>query len=120
MTAPYTPRDELFLWWLADPAQPRWVGRLRLVRRTAGHPGGVSLEYADSWLADGLALSEDLPLRPGEFLPVENDAAAGAAPCDIKSRFGSASARLRRGVSGGAAGATRPAPAAAPGRAASA
>jgi len=48
MTAtPYTLRDELCLWWLADPEQPRPVGRLRLVRRTAGHPGGVSLEYAD-------------------------------------------------------------------------
>jgi serine/threonine-protein kinase HipA len=88
MTAAYTPRDELFLWWLADPAQPRWVGRLRLVRRTAGHPGGVSLEYADSWLADGLALSEDLPLRPGEFLPVENDAAAGAVDDARPDRWG--------------------------------
>lgn len=85
---PYTPRDELFLWWLADPAQPRLVGRLRLVRRTAGHPGGVSLEYADTWLAEGLALSEDLPLRPGEFLPVENDTAAGAVDDARPDRWG--------------------------------
>ncbi|MFO6418942.1 type II toxin-antitoxin system HipA family toxin [Hylemonella sp. W303a] len=85
---PYTPRDELFLWWLADPAQPRLVGRLRLVRRTAGHPGGVSLEYDPAWLAEGLALSEDLPLRPGEFLPVENDAAAGAVDDARPDRWG--------------------------------
>jgi len=47
---PYTLRDELYLWWLADPTRPRWVGRLRLVRRTAGHPGGVSLEV-EGWQA---------------------------------------------------------------------
>jgi serine/threonine-protein kinase HipA len=86
--SPYTPRDELFLWWLADPTRPRWVGHLRLVRRTAGHPGGVSLEYADGWLADGVALSEDLPLRPGEFLPVDNDAAAGAVDDARPDRWG--------------------------------
>lgn len=87
-TMPYTPRDELFLWWLADPTQPRLVGSLRLVRRTAGHPGGVSLEYDKAWLAEGLALSEDLPLRPGEFLPVENDAAAGAVDDARPDRWG--------------------------------
>jgi serine/threonine-protein kinase HipA len=85
---PYTPRDELYLWWLADPAQPRLVGRLRLVRRTAAHPGGVSLEYDPSWLAEGLALSEDLPLRPGEFLPAENDSAAGAVDDARPDRWG--------------------------------
>ncbi len=85
---PYAVRDELFLWWLAETARPRLVGQLRLVRRTANHPGGVSLEYADDWLAEGLALSEDLPLRPGEFLPVENDAAAGAVDDARPDRWG--------------------------------
>ena len=85
---PYAVKDDMALWWLADPARPRLVGRLRLVRRTVGHPGGVSLEYADAWLSDGLALSEDLPLRTGEFLPVENDAAAGAVDDARPDRLG--------------------------------
>ena len=65
----YRPTDELALWWLANPAQPRHVGQLRLVRRSAGQPGGVSLEYSAQWLTSGTALSEDLPLQQGEFLP---------------------------------------------------
>ena len=41
--------DELFLWYLGDPATPRHVGALRLV--AAGK--GVSLRYGEAWLADG-------------------------------------------------------------------
>lgn len=57
--------DNLFLWYLADPAQPHLVGDLKLV--SAGK--GVSLRYSPAWLNTGFALSEDLPLVDTEFLP---------------------------------------------------
>ncbi|GAB7547879.1 type II toxin-antitoxin system HipA family toxin [Cupriavidus sp. 8B] len=57
--------DDLYLWYLGDPATPRYVGALKLV--TAGK--GVSLHYGEEWLANGFALSEDLPLVDNEFLP---------------------------------------------------
>lgn len=57
--------DELFLWYLGDPAAPRHVGALRLVASGKG----VSLRYAPEWLAHGFPLSEDLPLVDTEFLP---------------------------------------------------
>jgi serine/threonine-protein kinase HipA len=59
------PLDDLYLWHLADPAIPRYVGALKLV--SAGK--GVSLHYSDDWLTNGFALSEDLPLIDTEFLP---------------------------------------------------
>jgi serine/threonine-protein kinase HipA len=54
----------LYLWHLGDPAAPRYVGALKLV--SAGK--GVSLRYGSDWLANGFALSEDLPLLDNEFL----------------------------------------------------
>jgi serine/threonine-protein kinase HipA len=66
--------NELFLWYLADPAKPRYVGVLNLV--AAGK--GVSLHYGPDWLASGFALSEDLPLINTEFLP--QGRLAGDAP----------------------------------------
>jgi serine/threonine-protein kinase HipA len=57
--------DDLYLWYLGDPATPRLVGALKLV--SAGK--GVSLRYDKEWLATGFALSEDLPLVDNEFLP---------------------------------------------------
>lgn len=57
--------DNLYLWFLGDPASPRYVGELKLV--AAGK--GVSLHYSEFWLASGFALSEDLPLIDTEFLP---------------------------------------------------
>jgi serine/threonine-protein kinase HipA len=57
--------DDLYLWHLGDPATPRLVGALKLV--SAGK--GVSLHYGEAWLANGFALSEDLPLVDNEFLP---------------------------------------------------
>ncbi len=57
--------NELFLWFLADPSKPRYVGALNLV--SAGK--GVSLHYGPEWRASGFALSEDLPLVNTEFLP---------------------------------------------------
>ncbi len=57
--------DDLYLWFLGEPAAPRYVGALKLV--SAGK--GVSLHYSEEWLANGFALSEDLPLFNTEFLP---------------------------------------------------
>jgi serine/threonine-protein kinase HipA len=84
----YAISDELALWWLADPAQPRHVGALRLVRRNGQQPAGVSLQYSSEWLTSGIALSEDLPLRPGEFFPTERDAAVGAVDDARPDRWG--------------------------------
>ena len=66
--------NELFLWFLADPAKPRYVGALNLVAAVKG----VSLHYGPDWLASGFALSEDLPLINTEFLP--QGRLAGDAP----------------------------------------
>ena len=66
--------DDLHLWFLGDPAAPRYVGALRLV--AAGK--GVSLRYGAPWLESGFALSEDLPLVDTEFLPPAR--LAGDAP----------------------------------------
>lgn len=55
----------MFLWFLGDPATPRYVGALKRV--SAGK--GVSLRYGEAWLANGFALSEDLPLVDIEHMP---------------------------------------------------
>ncbi|HEY3256330.1 MAG TPA: HipA domain-containing protein [Polyangiaceae bacterium] len=87
----YTASDELFLWWLADPEQPLLIAELKLVRTLRG----VSLRYAESWLERGFALSEDLPLTPGqEFLPRERDTAAGAVDDARPDRWGERVIRL--------------------------
>ncbi len=80
----YTISNTLFLWFVADPMQPRLVGELKLV--SAGK--GVSLEYAASWLESGFALSEDLPLVAGEFLPRDKGMAAGAVDDARPDRWG--------------------------------
>lgn len=80
----YTPRDELHLWWLAQPATPRYVGALHMARTLRG----VSLRYGADWLANGSALSEDLPLIDEEFLPRERDSAAGAVDDARPDRWG--------------------------------
>lgn len=81
--------DELHLWYLGEPATPRYVGALRLV--AAGK--GVSLRYGADWLAHGFALSEDMPLRDNEFMPpgrLAGDAqrAAGAVDDARPDRWG--------------------------------
>ena len=57
--------DDLFLWYLGAPGRPRYVGELHLVESGKG----VSLHYGAQWLAEGFALSEDLPLIDQEFIP---------------------------------------------------
>lgn len=73
--------DDLFLWYLADPARPQHVGTLKLV--AAGK--GVSLRYGPQWLSTGFALSEDLPLVDTEFFPPDRlgaDAARAVGAVD--------------------------------------
>jgi serine/threonine-protein kinase HipA len=86
--------DELFLWWLADPQAPVLIGSLRYVQRNARQVSGVSLEYQPAWIAKGLALSEDLPLHGGEFLPVEPYSAVGAVDDARPDRWGERVIRL--------------------------
>jgi serine/threonine-protein kinase HipA len=76
--------DVLHLWYLGEPAQPRLVGTLRLVNRGRG----VSLQYADNWLAAGFAISEDLPLTNTEYFPAARDEAAGAVEDARPDRWG--------------------------------
>jgi serine/threonine-protein kinase HipA len=76
--------DELYLWFLADPASPQFVGELRLM--AVGK--GVSLTYAPSWLVQGFALSEDLPLINIEHLPRAKAVAAGAVDDARPDRWG--------------------------------
>lgn len=81
----YQARDQLFLWWIADPARPVLVGELTWLRSSRG----VSLRYADEWCTHGFALSEDMPLLSGhEFLPRERDTAAGAVDDARPDRWG--------------------------------
>jgi serine/threonine-protein kinase HipA len=90
----YRLTDTLHLWWLQDPAAPRPIGMLRHVRRAGTQPAGVALTYDDDWLASGLPLSEDLPLRRGEFLPDEPDSAVGAVDDARPDRWGERVIRL--------------------------
>jgi serine/threonine-protein kinase HipA len=76
--------DELYLWFLADPAAPRHVGQLRLVE--AGK--GVSLQYGVDWLAHGFPLSEDLLLVDIEQLPRWRGMAVGAVDDARPDRWG--------------------------------
>ena len=87
---PYGPDADLFLWLATDPREPLLIGRLSMMRATRG----VSLRYAESWLASGFALSEDLPLIDEEFLPQEKDTAVGAVDDARPDRWGERVIRL--------------------------
>jgi serine/threonine-protein kinase HipA len=76
--------DNLYLWFLADPDVPRYVGQLRLV--DAGK--GVSLQYGTAWLAGGFPLSEDLVLVDIEHLPRWKGMAVGAVDDARPDRWG--------------------------------
>lgn len=76
--------DDLYLWFLANPAAPRYVGQLRLV--DAGK--GVSLQYGADWLASGFPLSEDLLLVGIEQLPRWKGMAVGAVDDARPDRWG--------------------------------
>jgi serine/threonine-protein kinase HipA len=74
----------LYLWFLADPAKPRYIGQLRLV--DAGK--GVSLQYGPEWLATGFSISEDLLLVDIEQLPRWKNMAVGAVDDARPDRWG--------------------------------
>ena len=81
--------DVLYLWFLGDPLTPQYVGTLRLVDGGKG----VSLQYGAQWLANGFALSEDLPLtdlehRPRGRLTAGGDVAVGAVDDARPDRWG--------------------------------
>jgi serine/threonine-protein kinase HipA len=80
----YQPGDTLYLWWLAHPEAPRLIGELRMARTLKG----VSLVYAQAWLASGFPISEDLPLTTGEFFPQEKETAVGAVDDARPDRWG--------------------------------
>lgn len=80
----YEPVDILYAWSLAEPTAPRLVGTLSL----AAGAQVVALEYAPAWLASGFALSADVPLMPGLFLPIEKKTAAGAVDDARPDRWG--------------------------------
>lgn len=79
--------ERLFAWYLADPQHPRLVGEIGRLSN-----GDASLAYAASWLADGFALSEDLPLREMHYAPrhrrAREPAAAGALDDARPDRWG--------------------------------
>jgi len=86
MSDVYQPQDAMSLWWLGAGRQsaPRLIGRIFL----ADGNRKVGLEYSPDWLQQGFALSEDLPLARGVFLPKERDMAAGAVNDARPDRWG--------------------------------
>lgn len=76
--------DSLYLWYLANPKEPRYVGQLRLV--DAGK--GVSLQYGSDWLTRGFPLSEDLQLADIEQFPRWKGMAVGAVDDARPDRWG--------------------------------
>lgn len=82
--ASYVPKDLLSVWYLGDPSSPRLVGTLGLALGNRG----VSLQYGDRWLETGFALSEDLPLAAGLYVPRDKDTAVGAIDDARPDRWG--------------------------------
>lgn len=76
--------ETLFLWHLGNPASPQLIGTLR----QTFFPNGVALTYSKDWLRHGFALSEDLPLISGEFMPQAQDTAVGAVDDARPDRWG--------------------------------
>ena len=79
----YSPVSEMSLWWLGQ-ATPQLIGQLVLAENNRK----VGLAYANDWLQNGFALSDDLPLSKALFLPKELDAAAGAVNDARPDRWG--------------------------------
>ena len=80
----YEPRDVMYLWWLGRPQAPVLIGDLRFVRMQRS----VSLRYDAHWLAQGFALSEDLPLLDQEFIAADKDVVVGAVDDARPDRWG--------------------------------
>ncbi|CAN7782920.1 HipA domain-containing protein [Variovorax sp. LjRoot175] len=84
MSEPYVPQDQLSLWMLTDPEHPVLVGEISLA--LSGQ--GVSLRYGAHWLANGFALSEDLPLVDQLYVPKEKKEVVGAVEDARPDRWG--------------------------------
>ena len=65
----------LYAWFLASPESPRLIGEI-----IKQNNGDVGLAYAPSWLMDGFALSDDLPLMGEIFTPIHRMGRQAAAP----------------------------------------
>jgi serine/threonine-protein kinase HipA len=82
--ASYVPQDTLHLWALVNPAAPILVGELRL---SALVPDCATFAYDPAWWQ--FALSEDLPLVPGQvFSANEKGSAPGAIDDARPDRWG--------------------------------
>lgn len=88
MADAYQPQDAMSLWWLGrcvgQQPSPSLIGRIFL----ADGNRKVGLEYAPEWIQHGFALSGDLPLARGVFLPKERDMAVGAVDDARPDRWG--------------------------------
>lgn len=80
--------DRLYLWYLANPHQPRLIGGLKLV----DDQRSVGLQYASEWFQSGFALSDDLPLTDSFHIPIgtnnQGGSAAGAVDDARPDRWG--------------------------------
>ena len=80
----YVPQDQLHVWALVNPAQPTLVGELRLSQLVADC---ATFAYNANWWH--FALSEDLPLLPGQtFTAAERGSAPGAIDDARPDRWG--------------------------------
>lgn len=60
--------DRLYAWMLLDPQHPQLIGEI--IRQTNGD---VGLQYDQTWLNTGFALSDDMPLGAQTFTPVHRN-----------------------------------------------
>jgi serine/threonine-protein kinase HipA len=65
----------LYLWYLANPATPKWVGEL-----TPLGSGDCALRYAPQWLDTGFPLSLDIPLVDTLHAPIHHHLRNSGAP----------------------------------------
>lgn len=80
----YVPQDQLYVWALVNPAQPKLVGELRLSQLVADC---ATFTYDPQWWH--FPLSEDLPLVTGqEFTAGERGSAPGAIDDARPDRWG--------------------------------
>ena len=88
----YEPQDSMSLWWLGDAASPQRIGTLSLQDQRRK----VALSYEPEWMASpqGFALSEDVPLQGGLYIPAERDTAAGAVDDARPDQWGERVIRL--------------------------
>ncbi len=67
--------ERLFAWMLLDPQHPQLVGEI--IRQSNGD---VGLQYTQTWLDQGFALSDDMPLEAQVFTPQHRNLRMPAAP----------------------------------------